>query len=80
MQPTYFIVLPSEQVRIRFSDCQFRQPAGALMSKKDTDEEVDYMHPDGTKKKPPKVEEEKKNEEKAEESTELVEELQEEQS
>ena len=45
---------------------------------KDNDkEETDYLHPDGTKKLPPKNAEEKKNEEKAEESTELVEELKE---
>lgn len=43
------------------------------MSEKD--EEVDYLHPDGTKKQPPKNAEEKKNEEEAEELTEVVEKL-----
>ncbi len=43
------------------------------------EEEVDYLHPDGTKKLPPKNFEEKENEEKAEEMTELVEEIKEEQ-
>lgn len=49
------------------------------MSKNEEKEEVDYLHPDGTKKLPPKNLEEKENEEKAEEMTELVEEIKEEQ-
>lgn len=43
------------------------------------EEEIDYMHPEGEKKLPPKNAEEKENLEKAEESTELVEELKDEQ-
>jgi len=50
---------------------------GDIMST--TEEEVDYLHPDGTKKKAPVTKEEKENVEKAEEMTELVEEIKEEQ-